>query len=371
MKQINDFIKPLRGILEGNHNGVLVSSRTGKIIYCNPAFENLSGLKISNLKGKNLAELFPRLNIKELDKNIAKELSVHLDLGFASGMVIQRKKNHASAFHLGSLEQPVGLLLIFQTQNTESDIVIDKYKKAHNPILRVMDSRTDTGWVLSDLRTGNNIFVSQGMEALTGWSLDEFYKGGWSFGLSNIHEDDTEQVVATFQTNLEQRTRQPFIYDHISWESDFRYRKKTGEYLPMSSQTSVLERDELQNINYLISSFSLSFKSPKEKDIAGFEHLKDGAVKIIEGETYINLNFLQSIKKKTADNLKQDNHIDLSDRELEVLKWMTEGLSSIKIAKILNVSPHTVITHRKQLLKKMQAKNAAELVRKAEKMGLF
>lgn len=56
--------------------------------------------------------------------------------------------------------------------------------------------------------------------------------------------------------------------------------------------------------------------------------------------------------EKTRISLpKKEETPELSERELEVLFLMSEGLSSEKIADRLHVSAHTVKTHRKMLLK--------------------
>lgn len=52
----------------------------------------------------------------------------------------------------------------------------------------------------------------------------------------------------------------------------------------------------------------------------------------------------------------------LSTRELEVLQLMANGKSSKSIALELFVSTNTIEAHRKQILKKMEAKNMAEAI---------
>lgn len=58
------------------------------------------------------------------------------------------------------------------------------------------------------------------------------------------------------------------------------------------------------------------------------------------------------------DNIK----IELTARELEVLDLLSRGLSSRKIAEKLFISPNTVEYHRKQLLRKTESRNVAELI---------
>jgi DNA-binding CsgD family transcriptional regulator len=55
----------------------------------------------------------------------------------------------------------------------------------------------------------------------------------------------------------------------------------------------------------------------------------------------------------------------LTSQEKKILELIGRGLSSSRIAGVLQVSPHTVESHRKSLLVKFDAKNSAELVRKA------
>ena len=55
----------------------------------------------------------------------------------------------------------------------------------------------------------------------------------------------------------------------------------------------------------------------------------------------------------------------LTQTEKRILDLVGCGLSSAQIGLSLDMSAHTVETHRKNLLLKFDAKNAAELVKKA------
>lgn len=61
----------------------------------------------------------------------------------------------------------------------------------------------------------------------------------------------------------------------------------------------------------------------------------------------------------------------ISTREREVLNLIAYEYTTNEIAKELYLSPHTVISHRKNLLHKMDAKNVAGLVRKGYETGLL
>lgn len=59
----------------------------------------------------------------------------------------------------------------------------------------------------------------------------------------------------------------------------------------------------------------------------------------------------------------------LSDRELQVLECISHGEKINDIAIKLFLSPHTIISHRRSLLRKLQAKNGADLIRIAFQRG--
>ena len=61
---------------------------------------------------------------------------------------------------------------------------------------------------------------------------------------------------------------------------------------------------------------------------------------------------------KTSDK-QQDEH--LTERETDVLRWLAKGLSNKEIADKLNVSIHTVNTHRKNIMVKTDIRSLAGL----------
>lgn len=56
--------------------------------------------------------------------------------------------------------------------------------------------------------------------------------------------------------------------------------------------------------------------------------------------------------------------IDLSDRERQVLEYLSKGFSTNEIASFSNLSSYTIKTYRRRLMRKLQARNVAELVTK-------
>ena len=63
-------------------------------------------------------------------------------------------------------------------------------------------------------------------------------------------------------------------------------------------------------------------------------------------------------------------HNKLSEREIEIIQLICHGKTTDEIAKILNLSKHTVESHRTNIFSKLDIRNAAELVALAFRVGL-
>jgi DNA-binding CsgD family transcriptional regulator len=53
----------------------------------------------------------------------------------------------------------------------------------------------------------------------------------------------------------------------------------------------------------------------------------------------------------------------LTKRELEIVKLIIADKSTIEIAQTLNISPNTIVSHRKNILRKLNIKTAVGLFR--------
>ena len=85
--------------------------------------------------------------------------------------------------------------------------------------------------------------------------------------------------------------------------------------------------------------------------------------------------FSDILQPEVAETRKEiENHPDhlklLSKRELEILRLIGQGFSSVEIAEKLFLSAHTVDTHRRNIMLKLNMNNLAALVRYANDRGL-
>jgi len=64
-------------------------------------------------------------------------------------------------------------------------------------------------------------------------------------------------------------------------------------------------------------------------------------------------------------------YADLTDREIEVLRLIAEGHTTNEISQLLNLSPHTVQSHRRAIMEKLKLHDRVELVKYAIRRGLI
>ncbi|MFP8490243.1 LuxR C-terminal-related transcriptional regulator [Gracilimonas sp. Q87] len=95
--------------------------------------------------------------------------------------------------------------------------------------------------------------------------------------------------------------------------------------------------------------------------------LIDAAEKVAKGERYLGKQFSRMMTeeyKRLAQKKKRPDPVkSITKREREILGLLTEGLTSTEIADKLYISPRTVEKHRTNLLKKLDLRNTAALVR--------
>lgn len=100
--------------------------------------------------------------------------------------------------------------------------------------------------------------------------------------------------------------------------------------------------------------YILKTESPEEIGLA--------IEKAAGGETYLSPSLRSANEGRNASA-----HHDLSARELEIARLVRSGASSKVIGEKLDISPRTVEVHRRNIMKKLQVSNTAQLVAALEK----
>ena len=63
------------------------------------------------------------------------------------------------------------------------------------------------------------------------------------------------------------------------------------------------------------------------------------------------------------------NSIQLTARQVEIVRLVADGNSSKQIAALLNLSPKTVQNHRAEIMRRLSVVSAAEMISKATQLG--
>ncbi len=100
-----------------------------------------------------------------------------------------------------------------------------------------------------------------------------------------------------------------------------------------------------------------------------YEELQSAINKIKSGEKYFPSEVALLLASK-SDQINTELN-KLSDRELEIVKLVAQGKSSVEIGSILFISPRTVDTHRNNIMQKMEFDSIAALVKWALKNKLI
>lgn len=88
------------------------------------------------------------------------------------------------------------------------------------------------------------------------------------------------------------------------------------------------------------------------------------------GGTYISRDLLGFDKKTLQDFMVPNKDAAVpTRREIEIITWLSGGLTSKEIGKKLNVSHRTIENHRNNIMKKLGLRNSVELLRYAFRSG--
>lgn len=120
-------------------------------------------------------------------------------------------------------------------------------------------------------------------------------------------------------------------------------------------------------------------KKALEKGVQGYilkdaskEELVEAIKKVSQRENYFHTKISDQVfdyfrdKKRTNLDLNE-----LSEREKEIIRCLADGLNSKEVAEKLNISRHTVKTHRRNIMHKLNVNTSAALIRLAIEKGII
>lgn len=104
---------------------------------------------------------------------------------------------------------------------------------------------------------------------------------------------------------------------------------------------------------------------------AGADRIREAVRSVLDGGAPINARIARRVLGMFTGRLKPRGDYGLTDREHEILDLLTEGQSQKRIARTLDISPHTVDTHLRNIYGKLQVHSRTAAVAKALKERLI
>lgn len=228
--------------------------------------------------------------------------------------------------------------------------------ESHRPILDQISSLKKSGMTVFDMFKMTHIYSSYNLKDIFGYDLSKVASEDTTYIDSMVHPDDYYQLTANgvhlleFFFCLHHNERKDY-----KLQNEYRIKDKNDKYVRVIEQHTILELDPKGNVWLTLSILDIS-PSQNTND-----SLRTQLINIKTGQI-IN-NWKGSIQDKNEEKL--------SNRELEILGLVKDGLPSKEISDNLALSVHTVNTHRQKILRKLGATNSHEAIEFASRLGLL
>lgn len=206
---------------------------------------------------------------------------------------------------------------------------------------------------------GRYNFLGNQQEHVSGYTNEEFKAAGVELFLQCI---DPEQIgfilqgvypdMLAFVSALpDDETKKKVLIQY-----NYRFRRKDGQFINLLEHVHILELDSAGRPAIVMG------------NVIMLQHTDSSPVRL----TIKQLNgegVSETVLNKVYSPLQTKQHI--SNREMEILRHLATGKSSREIGRQLFISPHTVDTHRRRLLKKTGSSSVVELTRIAFRNNLL
>ncbi|TAG23698.1 MAG: LuxR family transcriptional regulator [Cytophagia bacterium] len=227
----------------------------------------------------------------------------------------------------------------------------------HMPTLQALSTIGNSGISVFDLFKKEHIFYSPNFCTVLGYNLQDILDNGHHFIDNKIHPDDFIELMKNgitllklfYQFSSDEKTNYKLI-------NEYRVLNAENKYIKILEQHQVLELDKYGNLWLTLSTIDIS----PNQDIDG--KMKSQLVNFRTGKI---VAFLDETKTQETTS------VTLSQREIQILQMVKDGYLSKEISDKLDISVHTVNTHRQRLLGKLGANNSMEAVVFASKFGLL
>ncbi len=183
-------------------------------------------------------------------------------------------------------------------------------------------------------------FMGKQQENVSGYTNKEFVERGFELWLQCLHPDETEIVVCkVYPMFMDSAVKTaPDDMNKYKFQYNYRFKRKDGQYLNLLEQLFILEVDQDGKPALILSNVLIIGKGEKLPIRV--------SVKTITAEGFTETVFSEVFP------VPNSTIPDITDRELDILRNLATGKTSKQIGDELFISPHTVDTHRRNLLQK-------------------
>ncbi|MFA7326116.1 MAG: LuxR C-terminal-related transcriptional regulator [Candidatus Kapaibacterium sp.] len=227
---------------------------------------------------------------------------------------------------------------------------------SHLPILDQISSIKKSGLTVFDMFKKTHIYSSYNLKDIFGYDLSKIASEDTTYIDSMVHPEDYYQLTVNgiklleFFFSLDVADRRDY-----KLQNEYRIKDKNDKYVRVIEQHTILELDDKGNVWLTLSIL----------DISPTQNSRDGLrTQLINIKNGLIIDNWKGVNKS-----QKEEH--LSDRELEILNLIKDGLPSKEISDNLSLSVHTVNTHRQKILKKLGASNSHEAIDFASRLGLI
>jgi len=138
--------------------------------------------------------------------------------------------------------------------------------------------------------------------------------------------------------------------------------------------TKVLALTQYEDREYIVPTIEAGARGFVSKT-AAFSELASAIQAIYQGGSFLSpvaaAAVVEECQQKVSAEGETDSYQNLTDREREMLKLVAEGYTAREIADMLVISLRTVETHKTNLMKKLNIRNKADLIRFAIRKGII
>lgn len=194
-------------------------------------------------------------------------------------------------------------------------------------------------------------------------------------GLKSVLKENSVKITGEIKNNLEFLTKiielKPDIlilgsnYEKIIADSEL------FQIQNSSPSTKVLIISDCRDDGKILNTIKSGVTGYLTEECNGEEILN--AVNLLsKGEKFFCNEILDVILEKKFDKETSEELKDnLTEREIEIIKLITEKYTNQEISEKLFISIHTVYTHRKNIMKKLRLKSPVELILYAIDSGII